>query len=154
MKLRQKLHGSTKYDPRYFEVEKLLTQLYDQKEHGYIPGVKERVESVIKSVAVKNTPGARVENGKVVVKPKEDVVKNVGVKTVPTSTSQPTPKPASGRIPERLIPKPVPQPKPEPKQVITTATAPSTKPKLDTKKLALIGGGLLAAYILFKALKR
>ncbi|WP_148882759.1 hypothetical protein [Thermococcus aciditolerans] len=75
-KLRKRLHGSTKYDPKYFEVERLLNQLYDAKEHAYIPGVKDKAEKALRSLV----PGAKAE-----------VEQNTGIKTVP----KPQPKPST-----------------------------------------------------------
>ena len=54
-KLRKMLTGSTKYDPRYHELEVILTQAWDAKTHPNIPEAKEQYEDALKSLVVRNT---------------------------------------------------------------------------------------------------
>ncbi len=67
-KLRRMLTGSTKYDPRYRELEVILTQAWDAKTHPDIPEAKEQYEDALKSLVVRNT----------------------GIKTVPKPEPKPT----------------------------------------------------------------
>jgi len=109
-KLRLKLHGSTRYDPRFHEVENLLNQLWDAKAFSWIPETKSNLQSTLRSMVVRRTPGAIVENGKIVIQkplpmprrpPEAEIERNTGVKTVPVHHPKPSVviKPVAPKLP-------------------------------------------------------
>lgn len=147
-RLRMMLHGSERYDPKYHELENLVSQLHQLKEFGYIPEVPERVRRVIRSVVVRHTPRARVENGKIVVRKPvphrlpEEVTRNTGIKTVP----KPQPKPS---VVARKVSITSTTPKPQ-SATVHISQAKST----DYRKLGMYALGAVVAFLVLKKILR
>lgn len=101
-KLRKRLHGSTKYDLRYFEVEKLLTQLYDAKEHPNIPDAQEKAKKAMIEVAHRTgVPTIPKPRPLPAPAPKPSVVARTGSITSvaeKVSITSTTPKPQSATV--------------------------------------------------------
>lgn len=123
MKLRKKLTGSTKYDPKFHDVEVLATKMFEAKEFKGAPfegDIQRQLESLKRSLVVRNEKGWVVENGQ--LKPKLEM--NTGIKTVPA------PKP----------------PEKPPEQVVKTTIA---EPKRGINKGLLVLGLLVGAGVLY-----
>ncbi|NJE01837.1 hypothetical protein [Thermococcus sp. JdF3] len=125
-KLRKRLHGSTKYDPRFFEVERLLNQLYDAKEHAYIPSVKVKTEKALRSL----------------VPAKVEVEQNTGIKTVP----KPQPKPS---VVARKVSVTSATPKPQP---ATVHVSQAKREESGHRNIGLLIGAVIAFLVLKKVL--
>ncbi|KUH34253.1 hypothetical protein APY94_02975 [Thermococcus celericrescens] len=149
-KLRKRLTGSTKYDPRYHELEVVLTQAWDAREHPYIPDAKKKYEDTLRSMVVRNTKGFYSDGKRILPKPEpkpiptpkprpvlEKLERNTGVKSVP----EPEPKPTivATRVPTNA----------EPHTVHTTAVQQGRG--IDLRKVGL---GLLGLAVLYYFMRR
>ena len=149
-KLRRMLTGSTKYDPRYHELEVLLTSAWDAKTHSYIPEAKKEYEEELQDIVVRNTKGFYSDGKRIlpmhhvvgpVPRPEQvlEIERNTGIKTVP----KPEPKPTivATRVPTNT----------EPHTVHVTNIQEQEPKKIDLKKVGL---GLLGLAVLYYMLRR
>lgn len=148
-KLRKMLTGSTKYDPRYHELEVLLTSAWDAKTHPYIPEAGKEYKEELRSVVLRNTKGFYSDGKRIlpihhvvgpVPRPEQvlEIERNTGIKTVPMP--EPVPTLIATRVPTNA----------EPHTVHVTNVQEQEPKKIDFKKVGLAIAALAVLYYVLR----